>query len=182
MTGVFSPVAVLANVVVGFAVAPLMVVGLFAGFAGVPLLALGAPAAVGAVFYAPAVPFAWWISSVAEKLSQAPVVHVPAGWGWAFLWSVLLIILIAAGVGRLPWPAIPLVIAVFMLAHRLDVLTIGPYAPTDPQQWGGGTSPKSPGGPSQCAPVIHLRFSFRTPPRSPANLPGERYGCGRVAS
>ena len=136
MTGVFSSVAVLANVVVGFAVAPLMVVGLFAGLAGVPLLALGAPAAVGAVFYAPAVPFAWWISSVAEKLSQAPVVHVPAGWGWAFLWSVLLIILIAAGVGRLPWPAIPLVIAVFMLAHRLDVLTIGPYAPTDPQQWG----------------------------------------------
>src|SRR5699024_9413692 len=69
MTGIVSPAAVPANLAVGWAVAPLMVLALAACLVGSVALLVGMPAGLAAWLLVPAAPAAWWIHIVAEQCS-----------------------------------------------------------------------------------------------------------------
>lgn len=73
MTGVVSPTAVLANVLVGVAVSPVTVIGMLGALVG------GVHTGVATVVLWGAAAPAWWILSVAGGLSRVPVLHTPGG-------------------------------------------------------------------------------------------------------
>lgn len=73
MTGVVSPTAVLANVLVGAAVPPVTVIGMLGALVG------GVHTGAATVVLWGAAAPAWWILSVAAGLSRVPVLHTPGG-------------------------------------------------------------------------------------------------------
>lgn len=126
MSGVVSPTAFTANVLVGVAVAPVTVVGM--------LGALVAGLHVGAatvILWAAALP-AWWILTVAATLSGVPVLHTPGGLAAAAVLVAVAVALVTCVVSA-RWRrcalAVLLVAAVFTAVgiHR-GTLSTGPYA------------------------------------------------------
>lgn len=126
MTGVVSPTAVLANVLVGAAVPPVTVVGMLGA------LAAGVHTGAGAVVLWVAALPAWWILAVASRLSQVPVLHTPGGVVAAAVVATAAATVVVAVVSvrwRRRALACLLVLGVWVLAgvHR-GVLVTGPYS------------------------------------------------------
>ena len=137
MTGIVSPAAVPANLAVGWAVAPLMVLALAACLVGSAALLLGMPAGLAAWLLVPAAPAAWWIHTVAERCSRTWVLHTPGGPGWALAWAAMLGAMILAAMGVLWWQTIPVLIACAMLLVRIGTWQLGPYEAAAPAPgWG----------------------------------------------
>lgn len=137
MTGIVSPAAVPANLAVGWAVAPLMVLALAACLVGSAALLLGMPAGLAAWLLVPAAPAAWWIHTVAERCSRTWVLHTPGGPGWAVAWAAMLGAMILAAMGVLWWQTIPVLIACAMLLVRIGTWQLGPYETAAPAPgWG----------------------------------------------
>lgn len=137
MTGIVSPAAVPANLAVGWAVAPLMVLALAACLVGSVALLLGMPAGLVAWLLVPAAPAAWWIHTVAESCSRTWVLHTPGGPGWALAWAAMLGTMILAATGVLWWQTIPALIACAMLLVRIGTWQLGPYEAAAPAPaWG----------------------------------------------
>lgn len=127
MTGIVSPAAVPANLAVGWAVAPLMVLALAACLVGSVALLVGMPAGLAAWLLVPAAPAAWWIHTVAEQCSRTWVLHTPGGPWWALAWAAMLGTMILASMGVLWWQVIPVLIACAMLLVRIGAWQLGPY-------------------------------------------------------
>ena len=145
MTGIVSPAAVPANLAVGWAVAPLMVLALVACLVGSAALLLGMPAGLAAWLLVPAAPAAWWIHAVAERCSRTWVLHTPGGPGWALAWAAMLGVMILAAMGVLWWQTIPVLIACAMLLVRIGTWQLGPYEAAAPAPgWGSdlGAEPR----------------------------------------
>ncbi|HEY4598211.1 MAG TPA: ComEC/Rec2 family competence protein, partial [Corynebacterium sp.] len=137
MTGIVSPAAVPANLAVGWAVAPLMVLALAACLVGSAALLLGIPAGLAAWLLVPAAPAAWWIHAVAERCSRTWVLHTPGGPGWALAWAAMLGTMILAAMGVLWWQTIPALFACAMLLVRIGTWQLGPYEAAAPAPgWG----------------------------------------------
>ncbi|MBC2681114.1 ComEC/Rec2 family competence protein [Corynebacterium sp. 4HC-13] len=94
MTGRVSLSALLANMLVSAAVAPVTVIGLLASPVGAFFASIGLPHYFAGIILAPAVPCAWWILSVADTLSSLPMWLTPGGFWWALLWAIVLITVI----------------------------------------------------------------------------------------
>lgn len=126
MSGVVSPTAFLANVLVGVAVAPVTVVGMLGA------LIAGVHAGVATVvLWAAALP-AWWILTVAATLSHVPVLHTPGGLTAAAALVVVAGAVVVSVVSR-RWrreAAVVLAVAVVwtVVAVQRGALTTGPYA------------------------------------------------------
>ena len=127
MTGIVSPAAVPANLAVGWAVAPLMVLALGACLLGSLAVACGVPVALAAWLLVPAAPAAWWIHSVAAWCSRTWVLHTPGGPGWALAWALGIGAILLAAVGKLWWQTIPALIAAAILLVHLGTWQLGPY-------------------------------------------------------
>ncbi|WP_148098690.1 ComEC/Rec2 family competence protein, partial [Corynebacterium bovis] len=84
MTGVVSPTAILANLLVGPVVPVVTVSGTVAAVVS------GAWPGAATVLLAPAVPAAEWVLVVARTLAGVPVVRGPASWTSAAVWAVVL--------------------------------------------------------------------------------------------
>ncbi|WP_148098626.1 ComEC/Rec2 family competence protein, partial [Corynebacterium bovis] len=84
MTGVVSPTAILANLLVGPVVPVVTVSGTIAAVVS------GAWPGAATVLLAPAVPAAEWVLVVARTLAGVPVVRGPASWTSAAVWAVVL--------------------------------------------------------------------------------------------
>ena len=137
MTGIVSPAAVPANLAVGWAVAPLMVLALAACLVGSAALLVGMPAGLAAWLLVPAAPAAWWIHTVAERCSRIWVLHTPGGPWWALAWAAMLGAMILAAMGVLWWQTIPALIACAMLLVRIGTWQLGPYEAAAPAPgWG----------------------------------------------
>lgn len=126
MTGVVSPTAVLANVLVGVAVPPVTVIGMLGA-----LVAGVHTSAATVVLFGAAAP-AWWILQVASVLSGVDVLHTPGGWFFAAVVVCTGGAVVVCVVSRRWRPSASAVIAVVALAavwgwHR-GMLTTGPYA------------------------------------------------------
>jgi competence protein ComEC len=126
MTGVVSPTALLANVLVGIAVPPVTMIGM------VGALVAGLHTGTGAVMLIGAAAPAWWILTVASKLSQVDVLHTPGGFLWAGLLVVVGAFVVLSVVShRWRWWSLGGLVGVAVLvvvAVRQDVLSTGPYA------------------------------------------------------
>lgn len=126
MTGVVSPTAVLANVLVGVAVPPVTVVGMLGA-----LLAGVHVGAATVVLWGAALP-AWWILTVAARLSQVPVLHTPGGMVAAAV-LVLVAVAVVTVVVSARWRRAALVVVLLaalatVAGVRAGVLSTGPYA------------------------------------------------------
>lgn len=160
MTGVVSPTAVLANVLVGAAVPPVTVIGMLGA-----LVAGVHTGAATAVLWVAAVP-AWWILSVAAVLSRVPVLHTPGGAtaaGVVVVVAVGVVLVVVSGRWRRCAAAGLLVAAVWtVVAVQRGVLVTGPYAVAtgegaalvrvwaddlDEVDWYLGVRPTTSGGP-----------------------------------
>lgn len=128
MTGVVSPVAVLANLVVGPAVPVITVLGMAAALCAGFWVPLGYP-----LLWLCALP-AWWISTVAAVLAQAPVLSAEAGVPAAVAVTVCGTAVVVALVSYQHRSAAVATLAVLLLwtaglIHR-GVVTVGPYPVT----------------------------------------------------
>ena len=126
MTGVFSPTAILANVLVGAAVPPVTVIGMLGA------LVAGVHAGAGTVVLTAAAPPAWWILTVAAHLSSIDVLHTPGGFAWSGLVVASGTALVVVVVSR-RWRAaaaggLAVVIVVVLLGVQRGSLTTGPYS------------------------------------------------------
>ena len=126
MTGVVSPTAVLANVLVGVAVPPVTVVGMLGA------LVAGLHTGVATLVLWPAALPAWWILSVAAVLSRVPVLHTPGG---AVAAAVVVLVATAVVLAVLSsrwrrWALVGLLVAGTWTAVGVQrgVLVTGPYA------------------------------------------------------
>lgn len=86
MTGRVSLTALVANLLVTWAVAPVTVLGLAAAPFGALASAINVPAVVPAAIVLPAAPCAGWILFVAHQLSAVPMLRTPGGTAWALVW------------------------------------------------------------------------------------------------
>lgn len=126
MTGVVSPTAVLANVLVGAAVPPVTVVGMLGA-----LVAGVHTGAATVVLWGAAGP-AWWILSVAATLADVPVLHTPGGLGAAAVAvagaTALVLVVVSARWRHPALGGLLVVAAVVVFGLQRGTLSIGPYA------------------------------------------------------
>lgn len=175
MTGIVSPAAVPANLAVGWAVAPLMVLALAACLVGSAALLLGMPAGLAAWLLVPAAPAAWWIHTVAERCSRTWVLHTPGGPGWALAWAAMLGAMILAAMGVLWWQTIPVLIACAMLLVRIGTWQLGPYEAAAPAPgWGSDLGAEPHWAVAVCGAgdgTSGWRLRFPTGTRQPCQTP-----------
>lgn len=103
MTGRISMTALLANLLVAWAVAPVTLLGLLAAPCGAIAAALHVSPVLPSLVVAPAVPCAAWILTVAEQLSAVPMLHTPGGPGWAAVWAIAMATVIVSFYYRRRW-------------------------------------------------------------------------------
>ncbi|RAV31754.1 hypothetical protein DLJ54_06695 [Corynebacterium heidelbergense] len=144
MTGRYSPVSVLANLAVLLAVPPITVLGLTAALVATVLSAAGFAPGIAAVLLAPAVPCAWWVSTVARTFSAVDVVHTSGGTWFAIAFVLVGVLLVwtlrllndARRVGwrvlRWGWMATCITVVGLVRAHGIGV---APYADTATTGW-----------------------------------------------
>jgi competence protein ComEC len=160
MTGVVSPTAVLANVLVGAAVPPVTVIGMLGALVG------GVHTGVATVVLWGAAAPAWWILSVAAGLSRVPVLHTPGGApaaGAVVVVAVGVVLVVVSRRWRRSALVGLLVASVWtVVAVQRGVLVTGPYAVAtgqdaalvrvwaddlDEVDWYLGVRPTTSGGP-----------------------------------
>jgi competence protein ComEC len=126
MTGVVSPTAVLANVLVGVAVPPVTVVGMLGA------LVAGLHTGAATVLLWPAAVPAWWILGVGAVLSRVPVLHTPGGAAAAAVVVVVAAAVVLAVVSSRwrRWALAGLLVAGTwtVVGVQRGVLVTGPYA------------------------------------------------------
>ncbi|HIW91586.1 MAG TPA: ComEC/Rec2 family competence protein [Candidatus Corynebacterium avicola] len=134
MTGVFSPTAVLANVLVGAAVPVVTVIGMLGA------LVAGLHVGAGVVVLTAAAPPAWWILTVASGLSSIDVLHTPGGFGWAGLVVLsgtgLVTIVVSTRWRAAASTGLAGVIVVVLVGFHRGTLTTGPYSEKSGQDVG----------------------------------------------
>lgn len=160
MTGVVSPTAVLANVLVGVAVPPVTVVGMLGALVG------GVHTGVATVVLWPAALPAWWILAVARVLSGVPVLHTPGGAtaaaGTVLVAAAVVLVVVSSRWRRRAVAVLLLAATAVAAGLQRGVLVAGPYAlatgndtalvrvwadDLDEVDWYLGVRPTASGGP-----------------------------------
>ncbi len=95
MTGIISPTAIMANILVSPAVPPITVIGLIASvLASVLALAHCSLEPASWLLMLVAIPEAW-IRAVAHTLSQVWIIRTPGGGWWAAVWAAIVLLALA---------------------------------------------------------------------------------------
>ncbi len=137
MTGVLSPTAVVANLLVGPAVPVVTVVGMV----GALLAGVWVPAGVTVLWIC--APCAMWITQVAHTLARVPVLSTTAGW-WAVVavatvGTALVTVVVSARWRTTAAGVLGMALVVGALAWRSGTLTAGPYpTPAATPRFGAG--------------------------------------------
>ena len=137
MTGVISPTAVVANLLVGPAVPVVTVVGMV----GALLAGVWVPAGAAVLWIC--APCAMWITQVAHILARVPVLSTTAGW-WAVVavatvGTALVTVVVSARWRTTAAGVLGTALVVGALAWRSGTLTAGPYpTPAATSRFGAG--------------------------------------------
>lgn len=99
MSGEVSLVAVPANLAVAWVVPLVTVAGLLAAPICAGVVALGGPTWIAEVALFPAWPGAWWVTTVAGHLADAPRIHTSGG----TVWAIAALVGICGGIGCIVW-------------------------------------------------------------------------------